>query len=84
MWWPYGFGWFFPGFFFPFFFVIFWLLIVFLVWGSWCRWGHHREHQHRWEDGRSAEELLANRFARGEIDEEEYNKRLEVLRRHRI
>jgi putative membrane protein len=32
--------------------------------------------------GPSAEELLAERFARGEIDDEEYRKRLTTLRAH--
>ncbi len=31
-------------------------------------------------DRRSAERILAERFARGEIDEEEYRRRLETLR----
>ncbi|MET9881843.1 SHOCT domain-containing protein [Streptomyces sp. NPDC006430] len=30
----------------------------------------------------SAEQLLAERFARGEIDDDEYQKRLTTLRRH--
>ncbi|WP_225838787.1 SHOCT domain-containing protein [Streptomyces sp. NK08204] len=33
--------------------------------------------------GRRAEDLLAERFARGEIDEEEYRRRLALLREHR-
>ncbi|MCK7627651.1 SHOCT domain-containing protein [Streptomyces sp. RS10V-4] len=33
--------------------------------------------------GRRAEDLLAERFARGEIDEEEYRRRLRLLREHR-
>ncbi|MET8947374.1 SHOCT domain-containing protein [Streptomyces sp. NPDC004542] len=33
--------------------------------------------------GRRAEELLAERFARGEIDEDEYERRLGLLREHR-
>ncbi|WP_436846972.1 SHOCT domain-containing protein [Streptomyces atratus] len=33
--------------------------------------------------GRRAEELLAERFARGEIDEDEYKRRLTLLREHR-
>ncbi|WP_234426131.1 SHOCT domain-containing protein [Streptomyces kebangsaanensis] len=33
--------------------------------------------------GRRAEDLLAERFARGEIDEEEYERRLALLREHR-
>ncbi|MFC9758549.1 SHOCT domain-containing protein [Streptomyces sp. NPDC056921] len=32
---------------------------------------------------RRAEDLLAERFARGEIDEDEYKRRLAVLREHR-
>ncbi|WP_435279580.1 SHOCT domain-containing protein [Streptomyces sp. 1222.5] len=36
----------------------------------------------RW-GGRRAEELLAERFARGQIDEEEYERRLARLREHR-
>jgi putative membrane protein len=32
---------------------------------------------------RRAEDLLAERFARGEIDEDEYKRRLELLREHR-
>ncbi|MFJ6015872.1 hypothetical protein [Streptomyces sp. NPDC092952] len=35
-----------------------------------------------WGD-RRAEELLAERFARGEIDEDEYRRRLTLLREHR-
>lgn len=36
---------------------------------------------HRPESSESAEELLRRRFAAGEIDEEEFNKRSAVLRR---
>jgi len=36
---------------------------------------------HRSGSGGSAEELLRRRFAAGEIDDDEYAKRLEVLRR---
>ncbi|MGW4825190.1 SHOCT domain-containing protein [Streptomyces sp. NPDC004227] len=32
---------------------------------------------------RRAEDLLAERFARGEIDEDEYKRRLTLLREHR-
>ncbi|UFR06835.1 hypothetical protein KBP30_39205 [Streptomyces sp. Go40/10] len=35
-----------------------------------------------WQAGR-AENLLAERFARGEIDEDEYKRRLAFLREHR-
>ncbi|MFJ9841620.1 SHOCT domain-containing protein [Kitasatospora sp. NPDC101155] len=34
-------------------------------------------------DSRAAEDLLAERFARGEIDEDEYRRRIAVLREHR-
>ncbi|MEU9759182.1 SHOCT domain-containing protein [Streptomyces sp. NPDC047985] len=36
-----------------------------------------------WGGGRRAEDLLAERFARGEIDEDEYRRRLTVLREQR-
>ncbi|WP_257571855.1 SHOCT domain-containing protein [Streptomyces sp. 5112.2] len=36
----------------------------------------------RW-GGRRAQELLAERLARGQIDEEEYERRLALLREHR-
>ncbi len=82
MWWNYGLGWFFPGLFCLSFFVIFWLFVAFLFVGrgrrSYCDRGHHH-----WAADRSAEDLLADRFARGEIDEEEYNRRMVVLRRQR-
>ncbi|MCC5478317.1 SHOCT domain-containing protein [Streptomyces barringtoniae] len=35
-----------------------------------------------WQD-RRAEHLLAERFARGEIDEDDYKRRLALLREHR-
>ncbi len=34
----------------------------------------------RWHQGRSATDVLAERYARGEIAEEEYKERLEVLK----
>ncbi|MBO3662923.1 hypothetical protein [Microbacterium stercoris] len=40
--------------------------------GGWGGWGGH--------SGPSAESTLANRFANGDIDEQEYRARLEVLR----
>ena len=74
MWWNYGcwgFWWFVP---------LAWLLfigfIVFIFWGRWRWWGRHGYRQ----KDESAEEILANRFARGEISEDEYKKRLQVLR----
>lgn len=71
--WWYGYGWFFPG----FFWIIIWIFIVIFIF---------RGGRHRWEDRydreKNAEEVLADRFARGEIDEKEYEKRLEVIRKH--
>lgn len=45
-------------------------------------WGHHGDPQawQRMKAARSAEAILSERFARGEIDEAEYRARLEVLR----
>lgn len=37
----------------------------------------------RWHQGQSAENVLAERYARGEIAEEEYRERLDVLKRSR-
>jgi putative membrane protein len=52
-------------------FTFFFLIFVFLV----------RSRRRRWWDGtRSGESVLAERFARGEIDEAEYRGRRAVLR----
>lgn len=52
-------------------------LAVFLVrrWRRWRRW--------RPAPGTSPEDILAERYARGEISTEEYHERLEVLRQQR-
>ncbi|KIE23812.1 hypothetical protein LK08_28115 [Streptomyces sp. MUSC 125] len=53
---------------------------------------HHQQPGPQWPSGESrdgggqdrrAENLLAERFARGEIDEDEYKRRLTTLREHR-
>lgn len=74
--------------FFPFFLLIplLWLVaIVVLVlvlargrrrWAAYGPWSG-------WQQGRSAESTLAERFANGDIDEVEYRARLEVLRANR-
>ena len=74
--------------FFPFFFLIplFWILVLVLLfvlvgrrrrrWMAAGGWGG-------WQQGRSAESTLAERFANGDIDEVEYRARLEVLRANR-
>lgn len=62
-----GWGWIFP---------LAWLVIIALFWtftwrGPWRR---------RWGDERSPRAVLGERYARGEIDEDEYRSRLAVLR----
>ena len=70
--WYYGGYWLFPG----LIELIIWIIVIsFIV----------RILRHRWEDHhfeKSAEEILAERFAKGEIDEAEYKKKLEILKKH--
>lgn len=56
--------------------LVIWVVIIGLL-----AWFVVRAMSHRTDSGESAEELLRRRFAAGEIDEEEFAKRLEVLRR---
>ena len=67
--------------FFPFF-GIGWLLILVLLFAFGGRWFWWRR---RWEgDGLgSGGRVLAERYARGEIDEDEYRQRLDVLKERR-
>ncbi|THG32392.1 SHOCT domain-containing protein [Naasia lichenicola] len=80
------------GFGFPWFAIlipIFWILLFVLVFGVFGR----RWRRAAWASGRfgpnghggaaSAESVLAERFARGDVDEVEYRARLEVLRASR-
>jgi putative membrane protein len=64
--------------FFPFFWIG-WILILVLIFGFGGRWFWWRRFPAH-EDRRSGERVLAERFARGEIDEDEYRRRLAVLR----
>ena len=78
-----GWGWF-PWFpLIPLFFFGFWIVVLFVVrpW-AWRRrgWGHPAYGSGGWSPSSSAEAVLAERFARGEVTEEEYRARLEVLR----
>ena len=62
------------------FFPLIWFFVIvlfFRVFG-WRRWHHH----HGWNGhgGGSAEQTLGERYARGEITEEEYKQRRAVLR----
>ena len=64
-WWPMGIS------------MVIWLVIIGLMVWLVVRAVSHRPSG----SGESAEELLRRRYAAGEIDEEEFAKRLEVLRR---
>lgn len=85
---PYAGGGFHWGFlFFPFAFILFWVLVVTLlrtvVWRRWGGpWGPGgpRGRGPGFHGGSSAEQTLATRFAAGDIDEQDYRARLEVLR----
>lgn len=69
----YGHGWF-------FLFPLFWILLIgFFIFFSRRMYWHHRVQG----DPTSAEGVLRERYARGEIDETEYRQRLEVLRANR-
>ncbi|GAB2800717.1 hypothetical protein GCM10027073_36160 [Streptomyces chlorus] len=93
MWYDGGWGWGWGGWFFmAIFMVLFWALVIAGV-VALVRYlaGSHHGHQggpppSSGEPGwgsRRAEDLLAERFARGEIDEDEYKRRLALLREHR-
>ena len=66
----------FPLFVFP----LFWLLVVAAVVTTWLLTRRSREAD---SGRRSGEQVLAERYAAGEIDAEEYDDRLAVLRRER-
>jgi putative membrane protein len=64
-----------PGgwwFIFPLFWILLWGGVIFAIFRA-RRWG-------RWNAGRSGESVLAERYARGEISEQEYRERLTVLK----
>jgi putative membrane protein len=69
----------------PFFFSGFWVFAILFLILSFRRGMWHR---HWWRNGscygtpfeKSPENILAERFAKGEIDEREYNERLAVLK----
>ncbi|MDR6904490.1 MULTISPECIES: SHOCT domain-containing protein [Agromyces] len=79
--WAAGFGWVF------FLIPIFWFLviglIIFLVTRGRRRAWADGSYGPPWARGGSAESTLAERFAKGDIDEVEYRARLEVLRANR-
>lgn len=57
---------------FPLFWILVWGVVIFAVF-RFRRGG-------RWRPGHSAEDVLAERYARGEISVEEYRERLNVLK----
>lgn len=67
--------------------VLFWALVIVVAVALFRYLGGSGQRPKPPESGASgssaAEELLAERFARGEIDEEEYRRRLEILRTNR-
>lgn len=79
--WAAGFGWVF--FLIPVFWILLIGLIVFIVSRRRRAWAHGGEYGPPWARGASAESTLAERFAKGDIDEVEYRARLEVLRANR-
>ena len=77
-----GFGFWWLGLLIP----LFWILVFVLIFGVFGRRWRRRawEHGYGHSSARSAETLLAERFAQGDIDEKEYRARLEVLRANRL
>jgi putative membrane protein len=61
---------------FPLLWLLFFGAVVFLVVRSRRNWP-------RLHSGRSAEDVLGERYARGEINEDEYRERLNVLKKSR-
>lgn len=60
--------------------VVFWTLVIVAVVALIRYLGRPSERpEHRRDNGTTPEQLLAERFARGEIDEDEYRARLDVL-----
>lgn len=56
-----------------------WLLLILLVIAAvWIAAGYHRRPAPQGQD--SARRILAERYARGELDAEEYHRRLDTLR----
>jgi putative membrane protein len=60
--------------------LVFWTIVVGTIIAI-VRSGHPRDHDHGPSRLHDAERILAERFARGEIDAEEYQQRSDLLRR---
>jgi putative membrane protein len=59
--------------------LVFWGAVVALVVFAGRGFGHHHSHGEDMRSGPDAREILAERFARGEISEEEFEQRRRVL-----
>ncbi|QEO13401.1 hypothetical protein FLP10_02460 [Agromyces intestinalis] len=81
--WAAGFGWVFLL--IPLFWILVFVLLFSLLGRRWRRaaWAADGTYGPPWARGRNAEQTLAERFAQGDIDEQEYRARLEVLRANR-
>jgi putative membrane protein len=74
------------------FMVLFLVLIVLAIAWAMSTFSHRRDHAQRWPDVRQpaprtranleAERILGERFARGEIDADEFKERRDLLREH--
>jgi putative membrane protein len=64
--------------------VVFWAFVITaIVLGVRYVAGGTRQHSHPTSETNRAEDVLAERFARGEIDEDEFRRRMLALREHR-
>ena len=81
--WTAGWGWVFVL--IPLLWIAFFALLFFVIGRRWRRaaWAGDGSYGPPWARAASAEQTLAERFAKGDIDEVEYRARLEVLRANR-
>jgi len=63
--------------------VVLWALFIYLI-ISIMRGFAGRDHRHEVPDPDDPERVLARRFANGEIDEDEFHQRIDVLRSHGV
>lgn len=59
--------------------VVFWGALIFAIAAA-VRYGFGSHHGGSTRKGRGAEQVLADRFARGEIDEDDFRQRLATIR----
>ncbi|WP_350347105.1 hypothetical protein ABIQ69_10700 [Agromyces sp. G08B096] len=81
--WAAGYGWLF--FLIPLFWILVFVLLFTFLGRRWRRaaWSGDHPYGPPWARSGGAEQTLAERFAKGDIDEVEYRARLEVLRANR-